>query len=79
MMRLFPLLILDACRDNPFARTMKRTMEVQLVDKGFSDIEPSSGFMVVYAAKHGETGLDGEGTDSPFATAVAHDVREPHV
>ena len=77
--RKLRLVMLDACRDNPFAPTMKRTMAVQLVDKGFSDIEPSSGFMVVYAAKHGETALDGEGTDSPFAMALARDVKEPHV
>jgi uncharacterized caspase-like protein len=77
--RKLRLVMLDACRDNPFAPTMKRTMAVQLVDKGFSDIEPSSGFMVVYAAKHGETALDGDGVDSPFATALARDVREPHV
>lgn len=58
---------------------MKHTLELKLVDKGFSDIEPSAGFMVVYAAKHGETALDGEGKDSPFATALAHDieVRKP--
>jgi tetratricopeptide (TPR) repeat protein len=77
--RKLRLVMLDACRDNPFAPTMKRTMAVQLVDKGFSDIEPSSGFMVVYAAKHGETALDGEGTDSPFAVALAHDIKEPHI
>jgi hypothetical protein len=37
--------------------------------------------MVVYAAKHGETALDGAGQDqdSPFAIAVARDVKEPHV
>ncbi|MBV8925510.1 MAG: caspase family protein [Bradyrhizobium sp.] len=73
------LVMLDACRDNPFAANMKHTMELKLVDKGFSDIEPSAGFMVVYAAKHGETALDGEGADSPFATAVAHDIKEPHI
>jgi uncharacterized caspase-like protein len=70
---------LDACRDNPFAPTMQRTIALKLVDKGFSNIEPSTGIMVVYAAKHGETALDGEGNDSPFATAVAHDIKEPHV
>ena len=53
--------MLDACRDNPFAPTMQRTMALKLVDKGFSNIEPGAGFMVVYAAKHGETALDGEG------------------
>jgi len=73
------LVMLDACRDNPFAPTMQRTMELKLVDKGFSNIEPTAGFMVVYAAKHGETALDGDGVDSPFATAVARDLKQPHV
>jgi tetratricopeptide (TPR) repeat protein len=77
--RKLRLVMLDACRDNPFAANMQHTIELKLVDKGFSDIEPSAGFMIVYAAKHGETALDGEGADSPFATAVARDVREPHV
>ena len=77
--RALRLVILDACRDNPFAPTMQRTIALKLVDKGFSNIEPSTGIMVVYAAKHGETALDGEGNDSPFATALAHDIKEPHV
>ncbi len=77
--RKLRLVMLDACRDNPFAPTMQRTMELKLVDKGFSDIEPAAGFMVVYAAKHGETALDGDGVDSPFAVAVARDIRQPHV
>jgi tetratricopeptide (TPR) repeat protein len=77
--RKLRLVMLDACRDNPFAATMQHTIALKLVDRGFSDIEPSAGFMVVYAAKHGETALDGEGIDSPFAVAVARDVREPRV
>ena len=77
--RALRLVLLDACRDNPFAPTMQHTIALKLVDKGFSNIEPSTGIMVVYAAKHGETALDGEGNDSPFATAVAHDIKEPHV
>jgi tetratricopeptide (TPR) repeat protein len=77
--RRLRLVILDACRNNPFAPTMQRTIALKLVDKGFSNIEPSSGFMVVYAAKHGETALDGEGGDSPFALALARDLKEPRV
>jgi tetratricopeptide (TPR) repeat protein len=77
--RSLRLVMLDACRNNPFAPTMQRTMALKLVDKGFSNIEPSAGFMVVYAAKHGETALDGEGVDSPFATALARDLKEPRV
>jgi tetratricopeptide (TPR) repeat protein len=77
--RKLRLVMLDACRDNPFAPTMQRTMALKLVDKGLSNIEPEAGFMVVYAAKHGETALDGEGGDSPFAIALARDIREPRV
>jgi uncharacterized caspase-like protein len=77
--RALRLVMLDACRDNPFAPTMQRTIALKLVDKGFSNIEPAAGFMVVYAAKHGETALDGEGNDSPFAVAVARDIKEPRI
>ncbi|WBL77438.1 tetratricopeptide repeat protein [Bradyrhizobium xenonodulans] len=74
------LVMLDACRDNPFAPTMQRTLSLKLVDKGFSNIEPGAGFMVVYAAKHGETAMDGDGgADSPFATALAREIKVPKV
>jgi tetratricopeptide (TPR) repeat protein len=77
--RKLKLVMLDACRDNPFAPTMRRTIALKLVDKGLSNIEPEAGFMVVYAAKHGETALDGDGVDSPFAVALAHDIKAPNV
>ncbi|QQO18010.1 caspase family protein [Bradyrhizobium diazoefficiens] len=74
------LVMLDACRDNPFAPTMQHTLSLKLVDKGFSNIEPGAGLMVVYAAKHGETAIDGDGgADSPFATALARDIKQPKV
>jgi tetratricopeptide (TPR) repeat protein len=77
--RKLHLVMLDACRDNPFAPAMQRTIALKLVDKGLSNIEPGAGLMVVYAAKHGETAQDGKGIDSPFAIAVARDVKEPHI
>ncbi|MGX1319984.1 tetratricopeptide (TPR) repeat protein [Bradyrhizobium sp. USDA 377] len=78
--RKMRLVVLDACRDNPFAPTMQRTLSLKLVDKGFSNIEPGAGFMVVYAAKHGETAMDGDGSaNSPFATALAREIKEPKV
>jgi tetratricopeptide (TPR) repeat protein len=74
------LVILDACRDNPFAPTMQHTLSLKLVDKGFSNIEPGAGFMVVYAAKHGETAIDGDnGADSPFSTALSREIKVPKV
>ena len=78
--RKMRLVVLDACRDNPFAPTMQRTLSLKLVDKGFSNIEPGAGFMVVYAAKHGETAMDGDGSaNSPFATALAREIKQPRV
>jgi uncharacterized caspase-like protein len=62
------LVMLDACRDNPFEKIMQRTIALKLVNRGFSNIEPEAGFMVVYAAKHGEAALDGDAKNSPFAT-----------
>ena len=77
--RKLRLVLLDACRNNPFEQKMQRTMAVKLVSKGLSNIEPEAGFMVVYAAKAGETALDGDTTNSPFATALARDIMEPKV
>ncbi|QPF83677.1 caspase family protein [Bradyrhizobium genosp. L] len=77
--RKLRLVMLDACRDNPFEKTMKHTIALKLVNKGLSNIEPEAGFMVVYAAKHGETALDGDAANSPFAMALARDIKEPKV
>ena len=75
--RKLRLVMLDACRDNPFEKTMQRTIALKLVNRGFSNIEPEAGFMVVYAAKHGETALDGDAQNSPFATVLARVIKEP--
>ena len=77
--RKLRLVILDACRDNPFQKTMQRTIALKLVSKGFSNIEPEAGFMVVYAARHGEVALDGDSVNSPFATILAREIRQPKV
>ena len=73
------LVILDACRDNPFAAQMKRSMTVatRSVTRGLAQVEPEAGTMVVYSAKHGETALDGTGGNSPFATALAKNIQTP--
>ena len=77
--RKLRLVMLDACRDNPFEKNMQHTIALKLVNKGLSNIEPEAGFMVVYAAKHGETALDGDARNSPFATALAREIKVPRV
>src|SRR5712664_458519 len=63
------LIILDACRDNPFAKTMKRTIGSRGIGRGLAKVEPSSpNTMIAFAAKAGSTASDGDSkNNSPFA------------
>jgi hypothetical protein len=65
------LVILDACRDNPFAKTMKRTMTGRSIGRGLASVEPTtSNTLIAFAAKGGSTADDGGGSHSPFTTAL---------
>ncbi|WGD55697.1 caspase family protein [Bradyrhizobium sp. CB1650] len=72
------LVILDACRDNPFAKTMKRTVASRAIGRGLAKIEPTSpNTMIAFAAKAGSTASDGDSKNSPFATALADHLPKP--
>ena len=72
------LVILDACRDNPFTKTMKRTVGTRSIGRGLAKIEPSmSDTLVAYAAKAGAVANDGDGQNSPFASALVKHIAEP--
>jgi hypothetical protein len=72
------LVILDACRDNPFLASMQRTVGQRSVGRGLARVEPAStGTLIAYAAKAGTTASDGTGANSPFTTALARNVAKP--
>ena len=72
------LVILDACRDNPFAKTMKRTIGSRAIGRGLAKVEPSSpNTMIAFAAKAGSTASDGNSNNSPFATALVDHLSKP--
>jgi uncharacterized caspase-like protein len=73
------LVILDACRDNPFAVTMRRTGEVRDVGRGLASIGPARGTVIFYSAKDGTIAADGDGPNSPFAMALAKHLTDPGV
>jgi tetratricopeptide (TPR) repeat protein len=77
--RKIKLVVLDACRDNPFAAQMRRSTATRSIGRGLSRIEPEGATLVVYAAKHGQTALDGSGTNSPFAAALVNRMAAPGV
>ena len=90
------LVMLDACRDNPFAnaaaspapvpragrrfeRRHTRSAKTRSVGRGLGEVKVQGASLVVYAAKHGQTALDGEGEYSPFAVAVVQRIATPGV
>ncbi|MBR1207521.1 MULTISPECIES: caspase family protein [unclassified Bradyrhizobium] len=77
--RKLHLVILDACRDNPFANQIKRTVASRSIGRGLAQVEPDSGTLVVYAAKHGQVALDGDGGHSPFVTALIRRMQTPRI
>jgi len=64
------MVILDACRDNPFANKMRRSVASRSVTRGLTAIEPDVGTLVAYAARDGQTALDGDGAHSPFVSSL---------
>ncbi|EHR06306.1 caspase family protein [Bradyrhizobium sp. WSM471] len=72
------LIILDACRDNPFAKTMKRTVAARAIGRGLAKVEPTSpNTMIAFAAKAGSTASDGDSKNSPFAAALVERLPTP--
>jgi len=76
--RQLRLVILDACRDNPFSRVMKRTIASRAIGRGLAKIEPTSpNTLIAFAAKAGSTALDGDSRNSPFTEALIRHLPKP--
>jgi uncharacterized caspase-like protein len=68
------LIILDACRDNPFRSRLFATRDLT---RGLRAVEPGRNILVAYAAKHGTVALDGDGSNSPYAKALMQHLEQP--
>ena len=73
------LVMLDACRDNPFVKKMRRSVATRAISRGLAAIEPTGATLIVFAAKDGETAADGTGDHSPFAASLMRRLQEPTV
>ena len=72
------LVILDACRNNPFLKKMTRTVASRSMDRGLIGVEPNGqNTLIAYAAKAGFTAMDGDGQNSPFALALLKHLTTP--
>ena len=75
----FRLVVLDACRDNPFLASMKREEgSTRSIGRGLSRAEPAGGdTLLAYSAKEGAVALDGKGRNSPYTGALLRYLEEP--
>jgi len=72
------MVILDACRDNPFSKRMKRPVASRSLQRGLVMVEPNSpNTLVAFAAKAGSTADDGDTANSPFTTALVKHLPVP--
>ncbi|NVO14755.1 MAG: caspase family protein [Rhodoplanes sp.] len=73
------LVFLDACRDNPLARTLARSLGARSasVGAGLASIQSAVGTMIAYATQPDNVALDGEGRNSPFTTALLKHLPTP--
>ncbi len=65
------VIILDACRDSPFGS------QVQLDQKGLSQLDAPPGTLLAYATAPGNTAIDGEGVNGLYTEHLLREIRVP--
>ncbi|MCC0042973.1 MAG: caspase family protein [Brucellaceae bacterium] len=77
------LIVLDACRDNPYVAAIARTVQDDRAAtplQGLSTMQLSGrGAIVAYAAAAGAVAGDGTGEHSPYTGALLEEIGEPGV
>ncbi len=68
------VVVLDACRNNPFGHSWRSTHRA--VGQGLAPIDVDD-VLVIYSAGPGQTASDGRGANSPFAEALAKRLPQP--
>jgi uncharacterized caspase-like protein len=74
------IVLLDACRDNPLAQQLKRTMGAsrsQAVGQGLAEVRTAVGTLIAYSTGPGDVAADGQGEHSPFTGALLDHISTP--
>lgn len=66
------IVILDACRNNPFTRSMRS------VDHGLASMDAPAGILIAYSTAPGAVAADGSGRNSPYTEALSQAMRDLH-
>jgi len=65
------IVILDACRDNPFATSFRS------LTRGLAGVRAPRGTYIAFSTGPGEVAVDGDGSHSPYAAALAETMTIP--
>ena len=68
------ILILDACRDNPFKSNWEQTRSYSggsETNKGLAKIPPPTGSLIAFSTDAGNTALDGNGENSDYTISLS--------
>lgn len=73
------LVLLDACRDNPLARNLARSMGTRStsVGKGLAEVRTGIGTLIAFSTQPGNVALDGTARNSPYTTALLKHIEVP--
>jgi len=66
------ILILDACRNNPFGGSVLHTS-----GRGLAQVQAPPGTLIAYATQPGALAWDGDGAHSPYAQALSDLIQTP--
>jgi uncharacterized caspase-like protein len=71
------IVFLDACRDNPLARNLARSMGTRsaAIGQGLSQINSGVGTFISFSTQPGNVALDGQGRNSPYTAALLKHIR----
>ena len=66
------ILIVDACRDDPFGRSFRSS------SKGLATMDAPRGTIIAYATSPGKVASDGDGRNSPYTRALVQAMQVPN-
>jgi hypothetical protein len=73
------IVMLDACRDNPLARNLARSMGTRstAIGQGLAEVRTGVGTLIAFSTQPGYVALDGAGRNSPYTEALLKHAEVP--
>jgi hypothetical protein len=73
------VVLLDACRDNPLAKNLARSMGTRAVGigSGLAEVKTGVGTLIGFSTQPGNVAGDGSGRNSPYAGALLKNIELP--